>query len=62
MGPRVFHRSKVNPRSEMVSTRSRTEVPPLVPTVEVGDAGPASEVSRILEAQARMQEESAKRY
>jgi len=42
----------------MVSTRSRTaEVPPLAPAVEVGDPGPASEVSRILEAQARMQEE-----
>ena len=45
----------------MVSTRSRTaDVPPLVPTVEVGDPGPASEVSRILEAQARMQQEFAK--
>jgi len=44
----------------MVSTRSRTtDVPPLVPTVEVGDPGPASEISRILEAQARMQQEFA---
>jgi len=50
----------VNPRSKMVSTRSRTtDVPPLVPTVEVGDPGPASEISRILEAQARMQQEFA---
>jgi len=44
----------------MVSTRSRTaDVPPLVPIVEVGDPGPASEISRILEAQARMQQEFA---
>ena len=44
----------------MVSTRSRTaDVPPVVPTVEVGDPGPASEISRILEAQARMQQEFA---
>jgi len=44
----------------MVSTRSRTaDVHPVVPTVEVGDPGPASEISRILEAQARMQQEFA---
>ena len=45
----------------MVSTRSRTaDVPPVVPTAEVGDPGLASEISRILEAQARMQQEFAK--
>lgn len=44
----------------MVSTRSRTaDVPPVVPTVEAGNPGPASEISRILEAQARMQQEFA---
>jgi len=44
----------------MVSTRSRTaNVPLVVPTVEVGDPGPASEISHILEAQARMQQEFA---
>jgi len=31
----------------------------VVPTAEVGDPGPASEISRILEAQAKMQQEFA---
>jgi len=44
----------------MVSTRSRAaEVPTRVPTVEVGDAWSSSNISRILEAQARMQQEFA---
>jgi len=42
----------------MVSTRSRAiEVPTRPPTIEVGDVGPSSDISRILEAQARMQQE-----
>ena len=44
----------------MVSTRSRpAEEPTRPPVVEVGDAGPSSDISRILEAQARMQQEFA---
>jgi len=44
----------------MVSTRSRVaEVPTEAPNAEAGDPGPASEISRILEAQARMQQEFA---
>jgi len=60
-GRRVLHRSKTTiQENKMVSTRSRTaDVPPVVPTVEAGDPGPASEISRILEAQARMQQEFA---
>jgi len=44
----------------MVSTRSRVvEVPTVAPTAEVGDPSPSSKISRILEAQARMQQEFA---
>jgi len=44
----------------MVSTRSRAaEVPTVVPIVKVGDPSPSSEISRILEAQARIQQEFA---
>ena len=42
----------------MVSTRRRVvKVPIVAPTAEVGDPSPSSEISRILEAQARMQQE-----
>jgi len=39
-----------------VSTRSKVaEVPRGVEVIEVGDAGPSSDVSRILDAQVKMQ-------
>jgi len=42
----------------MVSTRSRAAEVPTIPfTAEMGDAGPSSDISCILEAQARMQQE-----
>ena len=51
-GRRVFRRSKA-------ITSEQDGVPPLVPTVEVGDPSPASKISRNLKAQAMMQQEFA---
>jgi len=59
-GRKVLRKSKQQPKDKMVSTRRRAvEVPTVAPTTEVGDLSPSSEISRILEAQARMQQEFA---
>ena len=59
MGPEEYFASSEPARLDtMVSTRSRAaEVPTRPPIIEVGDAGPSSDISRILEAQARVQQE-----
>ena len=60
MGPTSISQILAVTPEIMVSTRSRVaEVPTVAPNAEAGDPGPASKISRILEAQARMQQEFA---